>query len=123
MVLKLYLSNLFLTILLLSIFTCCTTTNTIISEPLGAEVYIDDELVGKTPFTYKKKWSSSQTIKLLVDNPESGKINFPKIMDNISKEKALSKIEKLFREGYITKNDYEKAKKKLKYKASKIPGY
>ena len=81
MFLKIYSSDHFANILfLLTIFTSCSTTNTILSEPFGAEVYIDNELVGKTPYTYKKKWSSSHTIRILVDNPESGKINFPKII-------------------------------------------
>jgi hypothetical protein len=42
-------------------FIGCTSTTVIRSRPLGADLYIDNELVGKTPFVYTdRKWFLGQ---------------------------------------------------------------
>lgn len=44
----------------------CASTTIIRSEPSGADVYIDGERVGKTPYTYSdtKTWGSSTGVRV-----------------------------------------------------------
>lgn len=55
---------------LLILFTSCVSTTWIRSEPTGAKVFINDEYVGDTPYSYsdKKIIDSRTTIKLEKEN-------------------------------------------------------
>lgn len=50
----------------LAIFTACVGATTIVSSPLGAEVYVRDTLAGTTPFVYQDIRVSFTKRKLVV---------------------------------------------------------
>ncbi|MCB0355433.1 MAG: PEGA domain-containing protein [Bdellovibrionales bacterium] len=54
-------------ILLLTLLAGCTSTTVIRSHPMGASVYIDGQLVGKTPYehTDRKMFYQSSDLKIV----------------------------------------------------------
>ena len=79
----------FFTILFfLLIFTSCSFTTTIYSDPKGAKVFIDNVFVGETPYihTFTSKEAKNQSIKLVVESPA------PKKLSTIEKIKMFEKL-------------------------------
>lgn len=62
------------------LFTSCRSTTMIVSNPSGAKLYLNDELVGTTPYTHKdsKIVGSRTTVKLEKDGYETFNTSFSK---------------------------------------------
>lgn len=94
------------TILFFIIFTNCSLTTTLYSDPKGAKVFIDNVYVGNTPYIHKStmKDAKNQSIKLVIDSPP------PKKLSTIEKIKMF---EKMSNEGKISKKKFDKFRTRL----------
>ena len=101
-----FLKPLLSVLLFLIIFTSCSLTTTIYSDPKGAKVFIDNVYVGKTPYihTFTIKEAKNQSIKLVIESPA------PKKLSTIEKIKMF---EKLSNDGKISKKKFDKYRTKM----------
>ena len=101
-----FLKSLFTILFFLIIFTSCSFTTTIYSDPKGAKVFIDNVFVGETPYihSFTSKEAKNQSIKLVVESPA------PKKLSTIEKIKMF---EKLSNEGKISKKKFDKFRTRM----------